>query len=431
MATKRGWGGVLKLYGPASLIVLVGFMLAFQFVKPAPPDSVRIATGSPEGAYYAFAHQYAEALAREGIRLEVVATGGSVDNLRLLANGQVDLALIQGGVASEAQRQDVEALGAMYFEPLWLFHRADLDLDRLPALRGLKIGIGVAGSGTAALVERLLSANGLDTSSADLRLLGGSAAATALKRGELDAAFFVTSPSNQLVQELLADDQIKLASFSRAAAYVQRFTYLNAVRLAEGVVDLARNIPSRTISLLAPSAQLVANPNLHPAVIDLLLVAAEQLHGQGGWFEARGQFPSNQFLDFPLNPEAARFYKYGPPLLQRFLPFWTASLIDRLKIMLLPLIVLLMPVFKIMPPIYQWRMRSRIYRWYQELDAVNLFWSESKASDRREQGISKLDQIDKEVLHLEVPLSFAEHLYHLRQHIHLVRQKIRSENGDD
>ncbi|MEZ5583298.1 MAG: TAXI family TRAP transporter solute-binding subunit [Candidatus Competibacteraceae bacterium] len=295
--------------------------------------------------------------------------------------------------------------------------------------RGLKVSIGGAGSGTAALVERLLSANGLNSRNANLQAIGGGSAAAALISGELSAAFYVISPTSQLVQELLANDQIKLASFSRAAAYVQRFPYLSVVRLAEGAVDLARTIPNRTIDLLASSAQLVAKPDLHPAVIDLLLVAAEQVHGQGGWFEAAGQFPSDQFLDFPVNPEAARFYRDGPPLLQRFLPFWAASLVDRLKIMLLPLIVLLMPVLKIMPPIYQWRMRSRIYRWYRELEAVNLSWSDLKAPDRREQAIVDLDRIDNEVLHLEVPLSYAEHLYHLRQHIQLVRQKIQSENS--
>ncbi|NJN47518.1 MAG: hypothetical protein HC808_14750 [Candidatus Competibacteraceae bacterium] len=175
MATQRGWSGVLKLYGPVSLIILFSFLVAFQFIEPAPPDSVRIATGSTEGSYYAFAQQYAEALAREGIRLEVVATGGSVDNLQLLSDSQVDLAFIQGGVASIAQRQAFEALGSMYFEPLWLFHQTDLDLDRLPALRGLKVGIGGAGSGTAALVERLLSANRLNNRNTTLLAIGGAA----------------------------------------------------------------------------------------------------------------------------------------------------------------------------------------------------------------------------------------------------------------
>jgi TRAP transporter TAXI family solute receptor len=430
MATERRWSSVLKLYGPVSLIILFSFVLAFQFIKPAPPDSVRIATGPTESSYYAFAQQYAEVFAREGIRLEVVSTGGSVDNLQLLSDGQVDLAFIEGGVTPKAQSQNFEALGSMYFEPLWLFHQADLNLDRLPSLRGLKIGIGGAGSGTEAQVKRLLSANEVDARNATLQEIGGSSAASALKRGDLNAAFFVSSPDNPLVRELLGNDQIKLSSFSRAAAYVQRYPYLSVVRLAEGAVDLASNNPSRDIDLLASAAQLVAKPDLNPTVIDLLLLAAEQLHSQGDWFEKKGQFPSEQFLDFPLNKEAARFYRDGPPLLQRFLPFWAASLIDRLKIMLLPLIVLLMPLFKVMPPIYQWRMRSRIYRWYRELENVNLSWHHSKDLDRREQAISQLNQIENEVLHLEVPLSFANHLYHLRQHIQLVRQKIQSEDGD-
>ncbi len=410
----------LKIYGPAALAVIVAFVIAFQFIKPAPPDRVVMATGGTDGAYHAFAQRYAGFLAREGITLELRPSAGSVENLGLLRQGEVSLAMVQGGVGEDSPESPLVSLGSLYYEPLWLFHREGVPFEHLGDLAGRRLAIGPEGSGTRALVGRLLRDNGVDESA--WVGLGGQAAVDALIGGELDAAFFVISAESDLIGRLLRHPEIRLADFVRAEAYSRRYRFLNSLELPQGVVDLAADIPDRTVRLLAPTANLVADPDLHPAVIDLLLQAASEVHRDGGWFEGQDEFPMPGLLAFPLSKEAARYYKNGPPLLQRYLPFWAASLIDRLKVMLLPLIVLLLPLIKVMPPIYTWRMRARVYRWYDELEQAE----EQLASGERDVAwVSReLTRIETEVQQVKVPLSFTDQLYHLRQHIDLVRREI-------
>jgi TRAP transporter TAXI family solute receptor len=410
----------LKIYGPAALAVIVAFVIAFQFIKPAPPDRVVMATGGTDGAYHAFAQRYADFLAREGITLELRSSAGSVENLALLRQGEVSLAMVQGGVGEDDPASPLVSLGSLYYEPLWLFHREDVPFQHLSDLAARRLAIGPEGSGTRALAGRLLRDNGVDESA--WVGLGGQAAVDALIGGEIDAAFFVISAESELIGRLLRHPEIRLADFVRAEAYSRRYRFLNSLELPQGVVDLAANIPNRTVRLLAPTANLVADPDLHPAVIDLLLLAATEVHKDGGWFEGQDEFPMPGLLAFPLSKEAARFYKNGPPFLQRYLPFWAASLIDRLKVMLLPLIVLLLPLIKVMPPIYTWRMRARVYRWYDELEQAE----EQLASGERDVAwVSReLTRIETEVQQVKVPLSFTDQLYHLRQHIDLVRREI-------
>ena len=415
----------IRIYAPAVLLVVLAFVVAFQFIKPAPPDRVVMATGNPQGAYHRFASSYAEHLAAEGIELELINTAGSVENIDLLRQGLVDVAMLQGGIPDTREGAELHSLGSLYYEPLWLFARAGLDLDRLPALAGKRVAIGPEGSGTQALVQRLLQDNGLDAGAAGFVSLADGEAVEALLEGRVDAVFLVSSAQGELVSRLLRADGITLASFERAAAYARRYRFLTSLQLPEGAVDLQRNIPPRTVQLLAPAANLVVDAEVHPAVIDLLLQAAEAVHADGDWFEAPGEFPQAGLLAYPLASEAKRFYKHGPPLLQRFLPFWAASLIDRLKVMLLPLLLMLLPLLKVMPPIYTWRMRARVYRWYDELEHVDSQLASGEAIDR-DALAAELDRIEADVREVKVPLSFAHQLYHLRQHIALVRLDLSS-----
>lgn len=421
----------IQIYGPAALLVIAAFVLAFQFIKPAPPDRVIMATGSVDGAYHAFARRYAEFLAREGIELELRPTAGSVENLGLLHRGEVSIALVQGGIekTGDDALEDagaLQSLGSVYYEPLWLFHRRDRDVRDLRDLAGRRIAVGPQGSGTRALVARLLADNGLpaDEGWADA---GGQGAVDALLAGELDAAFLVISAQSPLIEQLLRDPQITAADFVRADAYTRRYRFLTGLLMPEGALDLAANLPARPIRLLAPAANLVVRPDLHPAIIDLMLQAASSVHRDGGWFEGYGEFPQPTLLAFPLSSEAERFYKHGPPFLQRFLPFWAASLVDRLKVMLLPLLVLMLPLIKVMPPIYTWRMRARVYRWYGELEHAEASLADGRHDLAWVQ--DELDRIESEVRRVNVPLSFTDQLYHLRQHIDLVRRQTGASSG--
>ncbi|MET0046582.1 MAG: TAXI family TRAP transporter solute-binding subunit [Sedimenticola sp.] len=413
----------LHIFGPAIAITLLGFLLAFQFVQPAPPARITIATGGLEGAYSLFGQRYREIIKREDIQLEVLNTKGSVENISLLESGKADIAFVQGGTEQASRGDELISLGSLYFEPIWVFHRSSLTLDRLTGLQEKKVAIGPEGSGTRAVALQLLSDNSITPSNARLIELSGRPAADALLKGDIDAAFFVASPRSPVVRALLDSTEISLMSFNRADAYARLHRYLSTVVLPEGVINLEHNLPRRETRLLAASANLVAHKDLHPALVDLLLQAASEVHGEGGWFEEQGQFPAAQFLAFPLSKEAKRFYKFGPPLLQRYLPFWAATLVDRLKVMLLPLVALMIPLFKVMPPIYRWRIRSRIYRWYREVLAIDRR-SDLPGADI-DVAMEELDAIEEDVSKVSVPLSYAEELYDLRLHIGLVREKLK------
>ena len=415
----------LNIFGPALLLILIGFILAYQFVKPAPPDQILIATGQNEGAYYLFAQHYEALLKRENIQLKILNTAGSVENIGLLENEKVDIAFVQGGTASAAQSDILRSLGSLYFEPIWVFHRKQLALSRLTDLLNKKVAIGPEGSGTRALAIQLLQDNDINSTNSNLLDLSGRDAADALLAQRVDAAFFVASPKSPVVRALLDAENIKLMSFQRADAYTRQHRYLSSVVLPEGVINLKRNIPPKKTVLLAASSNLVVHKDIHPALTGLLLQAAQEVHGNGGWFEEAGQFPTPNYLDFPLSKEARRFYDYGPPFLQRYLPFWAATLIDRLKVMLLPLLALMIPLIKIMPPIYRWRMRSRIYRWYREIVAVD--HQSHGTEDATKASLKELERIEDEVTRVSVPLSYTDELYELRMHIALVRKKLHGE----
>lgn len=415
----------LKIYLTSLIITILGFVIAYQFVQPAPPRELTIATGEEKGAYHAFGLRYRDILARNGITLKVRSTAGSVENIKLLdAPGSgVDVAFVQGGVGDPNASLTLRSLASLYFEPLWVFHRSDLNLARLTDLQGKRIAVGADQSGTKAIAMQLLADNALDDQGTSILSVGGEKSQELLLRGEVEAAFFVASARSSLVHGLLDRTDVSVMNFETAEAYRRIHRFLSKVTLPEGVINFKANIPPRDVELLAPAATLVARDDLHPALIDLILQAADEVHGKGDLFEEPFEFPSQKYLDFPIHKEALRHFKSGPPFLQRYLPFWAASLADRMKVMLLPLITLLFPLFKIVPPTYRWRVRSRITRWYKELQAVDSA-AEQEEPAELDQCLAELDRIDKEVMRVSVPASYAAELYGLQLHIAHVRKRI-------
>jgi len=409
-----------KVWGLLALIVVLGFLLAYHFVEPPPPKAVRIATGGQDGAYYAFAQKYARLLARDGITLEVVPTAGSIENLDLLKTGAVSLALVQGGSAADADTDQLESLGGLFLEPVWVFNRKPTRIKHLSDLKGKRVAVGAAGSGTQLLALRLLSADGITESNATLLRENLAQAAPSLLEGKIDDAFYVASPEAPLVRKLLQDPAIELLSFERAPAYTHVFPFLTSVTLTEGVLDLERNIPSHDTKLVAVVASLVARKDLNDSLIPALLKAVTEVHQEGGVLEQRGQFPSINYIDIPLNDDARRYVTNGPSLLHRWFPYRTAVLLDRLKILVLPFLVLI-PLFRLAPPLYNWRIRSRIYRWYAAVREIDALVQEANAGDA-EAAMKRLKEIEKEVASVSVPLSYTGELYQLRLHIGFIKE---------
>lgn len=415
------------MYGIALLIAILGFSVAYHFVGAPPPKSFRLAAGAKGGAYYEFARQYAAFMAKRGIRVEVVETAGSIENLRLLhdpASG-VDVALVQGGVVGEQDAEGLVGLGSVCYEPLWVFHRADTNVALLRDLKGCKLAVGPEGSGTRPLALKLLAANGIDAQNATLLPLGGTNAVAALLDGRVQALFTVASVEAESVRRLLKDSRLAPMSFVRANAYARRFRTLSAVRLPEGIVDLEHNVPQADVKLVSPAAMLVARDSFHPALVDLALQAAASVHASGDVFAEPGVFPSKLYLDLPLSRDAERYFKYGPPVLQRYLPFWVANTVDRIKVMLVPLLVLLLPLMKVVPPTFRWRFRNRIIRWYRELALIDERITRADTAMLAEL-LAEIDRVEREVIRISVPLGFADQLYTLRSHIALVRERILS-----
>jgi TRAP transporter TAXI family solute receptor len=416
----------LMTFGTALLVTLIGFAIAWQFVNPAPPRSIVIATGHPDGAYYLFARQYQEILARNDIELQIRTTAGSIENLALLQDddSNVSLAFVQGGSGTQADPGRLTSLASLYYEPLWIFYRDTRTLTRLTELQGKRIAIGEPGSGTHAISSMLLADNFIDTGSENILAIDADSAARELLQGDIDALFMVAGPEGRLLQQLLHRTDIRLMSMTRASAYTRIHHFLSVVTLPEGVIDLQANIPAADTQLLAPTANLVARHDIHPALVSLLLQAATQVQGPGGLFAAPGTFPSSSHLEFPLNEDARRYFRHGPPFLQRYLPFWTANLIDRLKVMLVPLLTLLIPLIKVMPPAYRWQVRKKIYQWYGELQAVDTGTREEHSAATVESLLQRLDVLEDDVSKVNVPLSYADELYSLRLHIGLVRDRL-------
>ena len=424
----RQWGArhYLLIGSPALLIVAIAFAVAISFVKPAPPRTIVLATGRADGAYHHFGLRYQTELARSGITVTLRPTSGAVENVRLLRDPEagVDVAFVQGGVGAALPGSELVALGSLYFEPMWIFVRRVIDTGDLRALRGRRVAIGPEGSGTRALVYLLLRANGIVEPASTILPLTGLDAVRALRENEIDAAIFVASPASPTVREAVTVPGLALMGIPRAEAYTRLYPFLSRLTLPEGALDLARNIPAREVVLLSPATSLIVRPDFHPALADLLLTTARQIHGQAGVFERPRQFPSPDFTDFPLSPEAQRFHQSGPPLLARFLPFWAATLVDRLKIMLLPLIALAIPMFRILPPTFRWRTRRKIYNWYREVHAADLALCHPQSADELDRLVAELDRVEDQVRRINIPPAHSESHFHLRLHIDLVRAKV-------
>jgi TRAP transporter TAXI family solute receptor len=422
---KWGWRERLWVLGPAGLAAIIMFLVAFQWVKPAPPSHVVVATGRSDGAYYRFAEQYRTRFAREGVTLEIRETSGSAENIALLKDPRngVDLAFVQGGTGDGTATGSLWSLASLYFEPLWVFTLAAGGSADPGELQGRRLAVGPEGSGTRAVAHALLAANGIDGSTARLLPLTGVDAVRALRQRDVDAVFLIAAPASPTVSEMLATPGVRLLSFPRADAYAKRFTFLTKLILPAGALSLRAGMPPRDTVLLAPAATLVVRSDFHPALVDLVLTVASAIHGRKGLFEEARQFPSPDHLEFPLLGEAERYHRSGPPLLARYLPFWAATLIDRVKVLLLPLLVFV-PIARVVPPLLRWRVRSKILTRYRSVVEVDQLLPRQPSPTECNALLSRLDHIEDDVHALRVPLRYVDAYYNLQLHLELVRRRV-------
>lgn len=341
-------------------------------------------------------------------------------------NAKVDVGFVQGGLAGTTETDHLISLGSLFYEPLYLFYRAPTPIKQLSELHGRRIAIGPEGSGTRALALTLLKANSIEArDTTQLTDLSGKAASLALLNRQIDAAFMMSdSSAPENVRELLHASDIRLFNVVQADAYVRHFRYLTKLELAPGTFDLGSNIPPSSLTLLAPTVELVARAGLHPALSDLLIEAARKVHGSAGLLHTAGEFPAPLEHEYAISDDAARFYKSGKTFSYRYMPFWLASLVDRILVVLVPTLIVLIPALRLIPAIYSWRIRSRIHRRYGELMALERVTLKTATDEEREPLRHRLEEIDNAVINLKIPAAFADQVYVLREHIKFVRDRL-------
>ena len=412
-----------RMAAPVVLAAGVAFSIAVLFIKPAPPKRLILAYAPDEGGAGWYAKRYQDFLKRNGVTLELHPTKGSATSLDLISYpSDVSIAFVQSGTPAAGDGA-VNSLGSLSYIPLWVFYRGE-PIDDVRALKSRRLAVGNPLSGTRALAKLLLAATGADGGGTVLLPLERDEGTEQLKKGSIDALFVVAPAESPAVKKLAAVPGIRLLSFARADAYARRFAYLSRLVLPRGVFDLAADVPDRDVTLLSPTLNLLARDTLHPALAYLLMRAATEIHGGAGILDNAGEFPAAREAGFPLSSQARRYYQTGAPFLQRYLPFWAANLVDRLWVMLVPIIAILIPLGRVVPALYRWRVRSRIFRWYGRLKQIELQLDENPELPTREDILTRLDEIERAVNKIPTPLAYQENLYAFREHVEVVRRRI-------
>ena len=411
--------------GPFIVLVLVALAAAYYFVDPAPPQHVIFSVGRDDGEYKEYATGYQIILARDNVALETRESEGMLENLQRLKdeNSEVDVAFVLDGLnEGDAEEEDkLYSLGSISYEPIWVFYRDKTPHNRLSEFAGKKIAIGRNGGGTQILSKRLLAASGVNNANATFVAFGHKDAINSFDRKEVDVIFLIGQPDSAPIKKLLSTQDVRVVDFDQAEAYTRQFPYLHELVLPHGTLDLKHNIPATDLNLLATTTTLAIRDDLHPAIVSLLMKAITDMHDSPGLLHKKHTFPQDTEIDFELSPDAMRYYKSGAPFLQRYMPFWLATLFDRIFIIALPLFALLIPLSRTIPQIYRWRIKSRINHWYRELILLE---TQLRSGKDFNEYLSKLVWIDEQVANVRIPLAFSDHSYVLKEHIDFVRRKI-------
>ncbi len=410
-----------KIWLPLFSIIFIAFYAISSYIEPPIQKQITIATGSKSGNYYKTALKYKKLLEKEKVKVTILNTKGSVENIKLVEQGKADVAFVQSGIMGN-KNQNIYSLASLYYEPLWIFYKNEgYDINYIIQLISKKISIGSQGSGTQNLSKTILDVNKIDSTNSTIYNYSNTKGKQALLDGQIDALFIVSSAKSDTVRQLLSNPKIKAMSFKRAQAYDSKYSFLNKITLYEGTIDLYMNLPDEDKQLLTTTANLIASKNMNEELIRLLLKQAQKVHSNKGIFEKEFQFPNLNNLDSPIHPEAVRYLTNGDTWLEKIFPFWIASNIDRLKILIIPILTLLLPLFKGVFPLYAFTMRSKIYRWYEDLHEIDI----QILSDKKDDLTNALDKLEKLRLevhnHTKVPLSYRGEYYDLISHIDLIR----------
>ena len=423
------WRDLTLVSIPGVIVLALAGWVAVKSVRFAPPSKIRFISGPDGSGYRTQADRYKKIIEAYGVKVEVIPSRGALENLQKLADpkNKIDVGFVQGGLSDGIDTGRLVSLGSVFAQPLMIYAHSDQPLETLGALAGRRLAVGPEGSGTRVLALKLLKANDIEGPPTELLAMSGDDAARALLAGSIDAAFLMgDSATPQVMRSLRGVPGIELMTFRQADAYLRKFRFLSKLTLPEGAMDLAKNYPPRTLQLVGPTVELIAKQDLHPALSDLLISAAREVHGGAGMFRNAGEYPAPLARDFRISADAERYYKSGEQFLYKRLPFWLASLVDRLLVLILPLLVVLLPASRIVPWLYRWRVRSRIYRWYGLLMAIEHDVMGTPSAVDAGAVMKRVDDVARAVNEMRTPPSFGDQLYVLRDHIAGVRRRLEA-----
>lgn len=440
---KKIWAKLAAIYGSSVLLMMlwvVGILAIiciglFIFFNSAAPTSLTITAGEEGSIYQKNALKYKAILAKQGVKLNIVASNGSIDNLNKLADKRinVDIGFVQSGVVGTINTDKLISLGSIAYQPMMIFYRGE-NKNLIADFAGERLNIGELGSGTHSLALNMLKENGI--------LPGGSTKLIEkpslnpvddLLQDKIDAIFVMgDSVSTQLIKDLVKTPGINIFNFDQADGYTRRIKYLHKLVLPKGSIDLGKNIPINDLNLVAPTVELIARDTLHPALSDLLLDAANEVHGSATLFVKSGEFPNLITQEYRVSPDATRYYKSGKSFLYRDFPFWMASFINRILVFLVPLLLILIPAIKLAPSIYRWKTQLSIYPFYRALlELEKDAFGTTNDVDKRQEIMNDLDQLEAKLSNIKIPAAFADMFYGLRGHINFVRTRLLAEQISD
>ena len=423
-----------QIYNPLAIVAAFFAVLTIIFgvlwiLIPPPPKVIEMATGFPTGLYYQFGERLKVELAQDGVKLDLRTTGGTVDNLALLndPNSGVDFAMVQGGVADVSKYPELVSVAGMFYEPIWVWYRESAfkndggQLRVLGQLKGKRVSIGNEGSGTLALSNALLKISGITAEEMQAQKYKPDEAIEKFKSGELDAIFIVAAAEAPILKKFYELPGIRLMNFEQADAYTRNLPYLSKVAVPRGLLSIAHDLPRQDIQVIAATATLVAKNDISPALVSLLLGASYDILKSYSRLQKTGEFPSGVGLDFPLHVDAEIYLKDGPSFLHRHLPFWTAVWVGRFVKIVIPLLVILIPLFTYIPSAKNFFLRLKLAQVYEELKFVE---KNALNPEMREKNLKDLESIERRVGNIKVSMLDAKELYDLKGHVGDVRARL-------
>jgi hypothetical protein len=191
-----------------------------------------------------------------------------------------------------------------------------------------------------------------------------------------------------------------------------------------GVIDYENHIPSADLTVIATTNGVVARKETHPAIIDLLLQAMQEEHSGASILHPADYFPTQTDPEYPMAQRAIDFYKNGPSVLLRCLPFWMVTHVQRLLAALLGSMVIVLPLFNFGPKMYMWFLRERMSKLYGGLRSIEKQLQKGKYESSTRRLSKRIEKIDYTASHLWIPTRHSALLFSLKVHCNLIRTRL-------